>query len=318
MTVASYLLGDRRTTITVGTFDGVHRGHQEVLLEIVSRARAAGRAAVLVTFEPHPLELIAPEKAPCLLSTATEKRMLWPAFGLDYVHVLRFTDALRKLTPEQFVRRVLIDRLRLGELVIGHDHGFGRDRSGDVDVLRQLGREEGFVVDVVAPVTDSGSAISSTQIRRAIAEAAFEKAETGLGRPYAVLGEVESGVGRGRSMGYPTANLRLEDGMKCLPPAGVYAVRVEVEGRWYGGMANLGPRPTFGEEGSRLEVHLFDWDDEPLYGAMPSVAFVSALRAIRKFSGPEELADQLGRDEVGARAALAARTSVIRSGERVA
>jgi riboflavin kinase/FMN adenylyltransferase len=295
----------RRTTVTVGTFDGVHRGHQAVLHEIVARARAAGRASVLVTFEPHPLRIVAPERAPCLLTTPDEKRLLWPLFELDYVDVLPFTEALRRLSPEEFVRRVLIDRWNVGELVIGYDHGFGRDRSGDVDTLRRIGGEAGFAVDVVGPVDEGGAPISSSSARRAVAAADFAAAEAALGRPYGALGRVVRGDGRGRELGFPTANLEIDDPTKCLPPLGVYAVRVEVDGETHDAMANLGPRPTFGEAAPRFEVHLLDWRGGPLYGARLHVAFAARLREVRRFAGPDELAAQLRGDRDDARAALA-------------
>ena len=297
---------ERRTTVTVGTFDGVHRGHQAVLREIVRRAQGAGRAAVLVTFEPHPLRVVAPERAPCLLTTPGEKRLLWPLFGLDYVDVIPFTESVRRMSPEAFVHQVLIERWRVGELVIGYDHGFGRDRSGDVETLARIGAEAGFAVDVVGPVAlgEGDRAISSTAIREAIAEGDFATAERGLGRPYTVLADVVRGAGRGRGIGFPTANLALDDPTKCLPPPGVYAVRVEVDGRDLDGMANLGPRPTFDEAQSRLEVHLLDWGGEALYGARLEVAFVARLREVRRFGGPGELAAQLASDRDAARRAL--------------
>ena len=235
------LPGTRRTTVTVGTFDGIHRGHQAVLAEIVRRAREAGRAAVLVTFDPHPLEIVAPERAPALLTVADERRLLWPLFGRDYVHVVRFTEAVRQMPPEAFVRDVLVRRLRVGELVIGYDHGFGKDRSGNVDVLRRLGAEIGFAVDVVGPVEVDSQAVSSSRVRHAVESADFPAAERGLGRPYSALGRVERGAGRGRALGFATANVRLADPRKCLPPDGVYAVRVELDGTLHDGMANLGP-----------------------------------------------------------------------------
>jgi riboflavin kinase/FMN adenylyltransferase len=298
-----------RTTVTVGTFDGVHRGHQAVLEEIVERARAAGRAAVLVTFEPHPLTIVAPERAPCLLTTAEEKRLLWPLFGLDYVDVLPFTESLRQMSPETFVRRVLLDRWRLGELVIGYDHGFGKDRAGDVETLARIGAAEGFAVDIVGPISldDADTAISSSAVRSAVAAADFEAVERGLGRPYGALGEVVRGTGRGRGIGFPTANVALSEN-KCLPPDGVYAVSVELEGMEWHAMANLGPRPTFGEESRRLEVHLLDWSGEPLYGARPLVAFWARLREVRRFSDARALATQLEHDRDLARAAVAARS----------
>ena len=214
------LPGTRRTTVTVGTFDGIHRGHQAVLAEIVRRAREAGRAAVLVTFDPHPLEIVAPERAPALLTVADERRLLWPLFGLDYVHVVRFTEAVRQMPPEAFVRDVLVRRLRVGELVIGYDHGFGKDRSGNVDVLRRLGAEIGFAVDVVGPVEVDSDAVSSSRVRHAVESADFLAAERGLGRPYSALGRVERGAGRGRTLGFATANVRLVDpASACRPTA---------------------------------------------------------------------------------------------------
>ena len=298
-----YLPGRRRTTVTVGTFDGVHRGHQEVLREIVRRARAADRASVLVTFEPHPLEIVAPDRAPRLLTTPEEKLELWPLFDLDYVHVLPFTPTLREMSPGRFVREVLVDRLRVGELVIGYDHGFGKDRKSDVDTLRGLAAELDFVVDVVGPVAVETEAVSSTAVRRAVETGDLEAAARGLGRPYGVLARVARGAGRGRELGFPTANL-VAGRRKCLPPAGVYAARVEVDGVEWPAMANLGPRPTFGDARTGLEVHLLDWPGEDLYGARLHVEFVERLRDVRRFAGPAELAAQLAEDRGRARAAL--------------
>ncbi len=256
---------------------------------------------MLVTFDPHPLEIVAPERAPALLTVADERRLLWPLFGLDYVHVVRFTETVREMPPEVFVRDILVRRLRVGELVIGYDHGFGKDRSGNVDVLRRLGGEIGFAVDVVGPVETDSEPVSSSRVRRAVEAADFGSAERALGRPYSALGKVETGAGRGRRLGFPTANVRLEDPRKCLPPDGVYAVRVELDGVLHDGMANLGARPTFGDTERGLEAHLFDWNGDALYGARPLVEFVARLRPTVRFEGPEQLAEQLERDR---RAAL--------------
>jgi riboflavin kinase/FMN adenylyltransferase len=302
----AYLPGRRRTTVTVGTFDGVHRGHQEVLREIVRRARTADRASVLVTFEPHPLEIVAPERAPRLLTTPEEKLELWPLFDLDYVHVLPFTPALREMSPGRFVREVLVDRLRVGELVIGYDHGFGKDRKGDVETLRRLAGELDFRVDVVGPVAVEAEAVSSSAVRRAVEAGDLGAVARGLGRPYSVLGQVVRGSGRGRELGFPTANL-VPGRRKCLPPQGVYAVRVEIEGRVWSAMANLGPRPTFDDPRTGLEVHLIDWQGGELYGARVHVEFVELLRGVRRFSGPGELAAQLAEDHTRARAVLGRR-----------
>lgn len=303
------LPGSRRTTITVGTFDGVHRGHQAVLREIVRRARASDRESVLVTFEPHPLRIVAPDRAPCLLTTPIERRLLWPQFELDYVVVVPFDDRLRQLSPEAFVRDVLVRQLRLGELVIGYDHGFGKDRKGDVETLRRLGMDEGFSVDVVGPVTSGEETVSSTKIRGAIASGDLAIAAAGLGRAYSAYGRVVRGAGRGRSLGFATANLEL-DLDKCLPPEGVYAVLAEIDGERHEAMANLGPRPTFEETGSGLEAHFLDWSGEPLYGALVGIEFVRRLRPVKRFDGPEELSAQLGRDRAAARTALADRQEV--------
>lgn len=309
LTLVAGLPGSRRTTITVGTFDGVHRGHQAVLREIVRRARASDRESVLVTFEPHPLRIVAPDRAPCLLTTPIERRLLWPQFELDYVVVVPFDDRLRQLSPEAFVRDVLVRQLRLGELVIGYDHGFGKDRKGDVETLRRLGMDEGFSVDVVGPVTSGEETVSSTKIRGAIASGDLAIAAAGLGRAYSAYGRVVRGAGRGRSLGFATANLEL-DLDKCLPPEGVYAVLAEIDGERHEAMANLGPRPTFEETGSGLEAHFLDWSGEPLYGALVGIEFVRRLRPVKRFDGPEELSAQLGRDRAAARTALADRQEV--------
>jgi riboflavin kinase/FMN adenylyltransferase len=292
------------TTVTVGTFDGIHLGHQAVLREIAERARAAGRRSVLVTFDPHPLEVVNPAAAPPLLTTGPERREALAQTGLDWVVLLRFDRALAALGPEEFVRDVLVAGCGVRELVIGYDHGFGRGRSGDVGTLRRLGGTYGFAVDVVGPVDAGGLRVSSTLIRRAVAGGDLDTARRLLGRPYTVTAVVGRGAGRGRQLGIPTINLAGVPERKLLPPDGVYAVRVEWRGGAAGGMMNQGGRPTFGEPARALEAHLFGVDAD-LYGEWVRVSWVRRLRDVARFPDLGALRAQLDRDRAAAQAALA-------------
>lgn len=291
------------TVVTVGSFDGIHRGHQAVLAEIVRRARARGLASLLVTFDPHPLEVVNPAAAPRLLTLPDEKRELLAQTELDRVVLLPFTRELAQLAPEAFVRDVLRGRYGMQELVLGYDHGFGRGRAGDVEVVRRLGREDGFAVDVVDAVRENGQPISSTLIRAAVAHGDLDSAARWLGRPYSLLGVVERGAGRGRTIGIPTINLAPPDARKLLPPDGVYAVWVGWRGGRWGGMMNQGPRPTFGVTARALEIHLFDFAGE-LYGETVKVEWVRRLRDVETFASREALVRQLGRDARAARDSL--------------
>jgi riboflavin kinase / FMN adenylyltransferase len=295
----------RGSTVTVGSFDGVHLGHQAVLHEIARRATAQGRASVLVTFEPHPLEVVNPQAAPPLLTTDTERREMLAQLPLDYVLFLRFDRRLAAFTPEEFVDRVLLDRCQMRELVIGHDHGFGRGRSGDVDTLRRLGVERGFDVDVVEVVDSGEQHVSSSRIRRAVAGGDLATAARMLGRPYQVSGQVTPGERRGRLLGVPTINLSTLPPQKLLPPDGVYAVRVEWRGGRLDGMMNQGPKPTFADGRRTLEAHLFDFEGD-LYGEWVRIEWVERLRDIERFPSVEALKRQLDDDRIRARAALAA------------
>ena len=292
------------STVTVGSFDGVHLGHQAVLREIDSRARAAGRSSVLVTFDPHPLEVVNPEAAPPLLTTGPERLEILALSPLEYVLLVRFDRHLASLTPEEFVRQVLLERCAVRELVIGHDHGFGRGRSGDVDTLRRLGDAHGFEVDVVPPVDFGGQHVSSSRIRRAVAGGDLSTAAAMLGRPYGVVGRVGEGERRGRLLGVPTINLSELSPRKLLPPDGVYAVRVEWRSGRAGGMMNQGPRPTFQDGRRVLEAHLFDFDGD-LYDEWVRIEWVERLRDIERFASVDQLQQQLTRDRAGALAALA-------------
>lgn len=294
----------RGSVVTMGTFDGVHRGHQAVLAEVTRRARASGLTSVLVTFDPHPLAVVNPAAAPKLLTLPEEKRELVLAQGIERFVLMPFTPAVAQLDAEAFVRR-LRDELALRELVMGYDHGFGRGRAGDVELVRRLAEQQGFDMAVVDAVRDGGQPISSTLIRTALAHGDLDAAARWLGRSYAIRGTVVRGAGRGKTIGIPTINLEPPDPRKLLPPDGVYAVRVKIGGRVgeFGGMMNQGPRPTFGEQARALEVHLFDFDGE-LYGETVDVEWVRRLRDVQAFPSREALIAQLERDRQAARAAL--------------
>ena len=299
------LSGSAGTVLTIGTFDGVHRGHRLVLDRLAARARATGLRSVLVTFDPHPLDVVNPAAAPLLLTTGEEKTEILVESPLHYAVVLPFTKTLASYDAEQFVDEVLRKRLGMRELLVGHDHGFGRGRTGDTDVLKSLGASRGFAVTIVPPVEGrDGRPISSTAIRRAVAGGDLARAADGLARPYSVSGVVVAGAGRGRALGFRTVNLSPPSSRKLLPPEGVYAIRAQTPSGSFGGMMNLGPRPTFGESETTLEAHLFDAAGD-WYGMRLRIDFVARLRETRTFENATALIRQLGRDEEMARLAIA-------------
>ncbi|HKA58032.1 MAG TPA: bifunctional riboflavin kinase/FAD synthetase [Gemmatimonadales bacterium] len=298
-------MASRGAVVTLGTFDGVHRGHQAVLAEVGRRARAGELASVVVTFDPHPLEVVNPAAAPKLLTLTEEKRELVAAHGITQFVVLPFTPAVAQLDAAAFVRR-LCDEYAMRELVMGYDHGFGRGRGGDVELVRRLGAAQQFGVSVVEEVRENGQPISSTLIRTAVAHGDLDAAARWLGRSYSARGSVVRGAGRGRTIGVPTVNLEPTAPQKLLPPDGVYAVRVRIPESEYGilgGMMNQGPRPTFGEQARALEIHLFDFEGD-LYGATVVVEWVRRLREVQAFPSREALIAQLERDQQAARATL--------------
>ena len=300
------------TVVTVGTFDGVHRGHQQVLSRVAKRASETGWRSLLVTFEPHPLEVVNPAAARPLLSVGMEKFEVLAESGIDYCAVLPFTPTLARYGPAEFIDHVLRKRFRMREMVSGYDNGFGRGRAGDVETIRALGARRGFRVEVVPPTTlDDGRPVSSTSIRRAVAGGDLRAAEQELGRLYSVCGIVVSGAGRGRSLGVPTLNIPLPPARKLLPPEGVYAVRVQTPNGPHGGMLNLGPRPTFDDPNVLLEAHLFDTEGD-FYGAYVRIEFVTRLRDVRRFRDADALRTQLGHDATQARRALAGRVDSLR------
>ncbi|MFQ5746434.1 MAG: bifunctional riboflavin kinase/FAD synthetase [Gemmatimonadota bacterium] len=283
------------TVVTVGTFDGVHLGHRAVLEEITRRATERCLHSVLVTFDRHPLTVVRPESAPALLTSPDEKKEILSQTGLDYLAFVPFTRDLSRLSPEDFVRRVLLDRFRMRDLVIGYDHGFGRSRSGGVETLRRLGSEKEFGVDVVPAVRVEDRAISSTGIREHIKAGRVAAAGRELGRPYSFRAPVVHGLGRGRDLGFPTANLQVPTGRKLLPKAGIYAVRASLRTQILDGLLHLGPRPTFAGSPPSVELYLLDFDRD-IYGQAIRVEFLKRLRDVLPFATSAELIRQMIRD----------------------
>ena len=290
--------------MTVGTFDGVHRGHLDVIRRLVNRAGELGLPSLLVSFDPHPLEVVNPSAAPLLLTTSEEKLEVIAETGVEYFALVPFNHTLASYGADQFVDDVLRARFRMSELLIGYDHGFGHRRAGNVQVLQDLGRARGFRVDVVEPVSlGDGQHVSSTSIRRAIAGGDLARASEGLGRLYSVSGTVVAGNTRGRQLGFATINLSAASPRKLLPPEGVYAVMVQTPLGRFGGMMNLGPRPTFGDMERSIEAHLFDVDAD-FYDMRVRIDFVAYLRETRRFADAGELIRQLEKDRENAHRAL--------------
>jgi riboflavin kinase/FMN adenylyltransferase len=291
--------------LTLGNFDGVHRGHQAILGRVAEVAHADGGDAVAVTFNPHPVAVLRPDRAPTLITSLRDRIGLIASTGIDVLVVQHFTPAFAALTAEEFVERFVVQRLRVSRLVVGHSVSFGQGRRGDANLLTTLGKQFGFGVEVVGPIRVDGHDVSSSVVRSAIAAGDVGLAATLLGRPHRVGGRVVRGKQRGRTIGFPTANVHVRAGM--LPPDGVYAVRVRRDGVWLDGVANIGTNPTFGDTGRTLEAYLFDFDAD-IYGARVDVAFIERLRGEEKFPTVEALVAQIARDAEQARALLVTRS----------
>jgi len=288
--------------VALGNFDGVHLGHQALFREAVARARARGAAAVAATFDPHPGKVLAPQLAPRLLMPLGRRLALMESCGLDAVVVQPFDRAYAGLGPQGFLERDLFGALAPGDVVVGPDFTFGRGREGTVLSLRKACEERGVGFAEVPAVTCEGVVVSSTKVREFVAEGRVEAAARLLGRPFELCGEVVHGRGRGRTFGFPTANLAIESEVR--PRTGVYAVRVFFAGEFRGGAANIGIKPTFGERDLTIEIFLFDFEGD-LYGQRIAVEFVERLRNEQHFASVEELAAEISRDCDRAREALA-------------
>lgn len=301
--VAGPCLAPRGSVVAIGAFDGLHRGHQALLAQVRERAQALGCNPVVVSFEPLPRAFFSPEPVP-RLSSVREKLRGFAAAGMEQTLLLRFNRALTAMSAEDFVRRVLVERLAAREVWVGGDFRFGHKRGGDVALLERMGAELGFSARIMPPVQLDDVRVSASRVRALLAAGDFAGAEPLLGRPFVIDGKVEYGNQLGRTLGYPTANIHLQQ--RISPVQGIFAVRVglgESECSWPG-VASLGVRPTVNQVSQPLlEVHLFDFDGD-LYGQRMAVEFVAKLRDEQKFDGLEPLKAQIALDARSARQLL--------------
>lgn len=292
--------------VTMGSFDGLHRGHQKILAQVRQSAIQLGGHSVLISFEPHPRKVLFPDRPLSLLTPPRQKKYLLQKLGIDYIVIAPFTEAFSCCSAHAYIDEFLVPNFHPRLIIIGYDHRFGHDRTGDIHLLRRLSTDYGYEVREISAELIHEAAISSTQIRRAIGAGELESASEMLDRPYSVWGRVVRGAQKGRTLGYPTANLALDDPQQLLPPVGVYAgqVRLLDGDSWFPAMINLGYRPSFYEQGALiLEAHLLDFSGS-IYDLEVELSFLSRIRDEKKFSGIEALKAQLKEDEKRIRARL--------------
>jgi riboflavin kinase/FMN adenylyltransferase len=297
-----------KSAITLGNFDGLHLGHQELVRKVITRAKELGAYSIVVTFRPHPLKVLAPEKCPPLISIYEEKIRLFEKLGVDVLVKIPFTLEFAKMSPEDFVKGILCDLLGAKEIFVGFNYRFGRGREGNITTLKALGKKLGFTVREIEQVSLDGEVISSTKIRHLLRDGEVEHAARLLGRTYAITGIVIKGDGRGKNLGFPTANIAPKHAI--IPSHGVYAVRLSVRDRFYDGIANIGMRPTFGKNALAIEVHVFDFNED-IYGEEISLYFIGKIREEIKFNSSGELIHQINKDVETARGLLAEHSTPI-------
>lgn len=293
-----------KPVITIGTFDGVHQGHKAILSTVVAQAKAIVGTSVLITFEPHPRKLVAPSEPLKLLNTLDERLTLIADTGMDVVVVVPFTKDFAALSAQDYIQYFLVKFFQPSLIIIGYDHHFGHDRTGDINMLQSFAEQHHFKVEEIPAQLISDAAISSTQVRKAIQAGEIGIANRMLGWDYSIKGTVVCGTQRGRTIGYPTANIAHIDKDKILPKQGVYAVRVLLSGRLYEAMLNIGTNPTVADDSLiKIEVHIFNFGQE-IYNQEISVQFVERLRDEQKFDTLDELKAQLAMDAKKANSVL--------------
>ncbi|HEX6982174.1 MAG TPA: bifunctional riboflavin kinase/FAD synthetase [Balneolaceae bacterium] len=294
------------SVVTVGTFDGVHAGHRAIMDTVAQKAKERDARSVIVTFDPHPRDIISPGDAGIkLLTTLQERAEILEELGIDLLVVIPFDRDFSLLSSEEFIRDIIYKKIGVSEFVIGYDHHFGRNREGTIETIEKLAKELGFDSYVVSKREVGAKTVSSTAIRKAISEEGnVEQAAEFLQRPYRLNGTVIHGDKRGKKIGFPTANIKPEHSKKIIPKDGVYAVKVRIGDDWHNGMMNIGHRPTFDGKVQTLEVHLFDFDED-IYGEEVQVRFFNRIRGEQKFDGADALKEQLGSDERRTRELLA-------------
>jgi len=295
----------RKPVLTIGNFDGVHRGHLALFERVKIRARAIGGVSVVMTFQPHPIKIMKPDKAPLLITPTEQKLALIAQAAIHTIFCLQFDATFAGISAEDFVRDILVDKIGVKELVVGYDYTFGHNRTGDIELLCGMGKSLGFQVHVVQPVLMGKRVVSSTSIRDLIRAGELAEAKKLLGRDYQICGTVVKGKNRGgRLLGFPTANLELVD--ELTPKEGVYAVKVLIEDRLYNGVTNIGHNPTFGQGPLSIETHILDYSGD-LLGQTIRVNFIHRLRAEKTYKSIEELARQIHLDIKVAREILEVR-----------
>lgn len=292
------------TVLTIGTFDGVHLGHQKIVERVVTTARQEGLLATVFTFFPHPRMVVQHDKGLKLIHTLEEKKQLLQQLGVDLLVVQPFNEAFAQLTAEEFVSTILVQRLNVKKVIIGYDHRFGRNRTANIDDMRLFGEKYGFAVEEISVQEVDEVSVSSTKIREALNKGDVTTAEHYLGTPYSLTGRVVHGLKLGRTLGYPTANIQVTEEYKLIPKDGVYAVYSYIDGRKVYGMMSIGKNPTIEGKGSSIEVYFFDFNGD-LYDQKLTIEFVQYLREEQKFATIDLLKKQLQDDETAARKAIA-------------
>lgn len=310
--ITPYSLNDivefgRETAVTFGVFDGIHLGHQAVINTLLKHAAHDNLASVLVGFYPHPLAFLAPERCPPLLTPLPKRVEILQQFGVDEIVMLSFDAQIASMSPEAFVERVLLEKCRAKHVVVGYACQFGKNRAGNAERLVELSNGYAFDVSVVPPTEIDGAPVHSTRIREALAQGDLRQSAQLLGRPYSLIGTVVHGDGRGREIGFPTANIETQH--QVYPPNGVYAIRAKLEERWLDGVLNIGMRPTFNGVNIQVEGHFFNFD-EIIYGKLVEIFLVKKIRSERKFPNIEFLIQQIQRDIAAATEILASPTSL--------
>ena len=287
---------DHHTVVTIGTFDGVHVGHQKIIERLVNTAKAGNLESAILTFFPHPRMVLQKDSDIKLINSIRERKEILEKTGVDHLIIHPFTVQFSRLTAQEFVRDILVQRLKAKKVIIGYDHRFGRNRTADINDLRRFGEQYGFEVEEISKQDVEEVAVSSTKIRNALLEGKVEKANKYLSYPFALAGKVVAGRGLGKEFEVPTANLEIEEYYKLIPENGVYVVRSEIEGETYFGMMSIGTNPTVGGTEKTIETHFFD-QEQDLYGKFLSIQLLTRIRDEKKFDSVERLKTAMEEDK---------------------